>query len=42
MRPLRWPLLLILVGVIGLLVFPYWYEQHWGVEGPFPVEHHHH
>lgn len=36
------PLLLLLVAVVVLGVLTYWYEQRWGIRGPFATEHHHH
>lgn len=34
--------ILLIVATLGLLMlFTHWYEQHWGLEGPFPSEHHH-
>ncbi len=35
------PILLILTAILLLAGFAHWYEQHWGIEGPFPHEHHH-
>jgi hypothetical protein len=35
------PILLILLAIGLLIAFSYWYEQRWGIEGPFPCEHHH-
>lgn len=38
-----WPLVWILAGLLLLAGLAYFYEQHWGLEGPFPdTEHHHH
>jgi hypothetical protein len=35
------PILLTLVAIILLAAVAYWYEQNWGLNGPFPSEHHH-
>lgn len=35
--------LLILIALAGLFFAgAYYYEQRWGLEGPFPARHHHH
>jgi len=35
------PILLILAIIIVLVAGAYFYEQKWGLEGPFPDHHHH-
>lgn len=35
------PILLTLAAIILLAAAAYWYEEKWGIEGPFPSEHHH-
>ena len=35
------PILLTLAAIILLAAVAYWYEEKWGIEGPFPSEHHH-
>ena len=35
------PILLILAAIAVLAGINYWYEKNWGIEGPFPSEHHH-
>ncbi len=35
------PILLVLMAIAVLAALNYWYEQHWGIEGPFQNEHHH-
>jgi hypothetical protein len=42
MKKLLWPLLLLFGLVLLLLAGAYFYEQRWGIEGPFPPGHHHH
>jgi hypothetical protein len=36
------PVLFILTLIALLTVVTRWYEQRWGLEGPFPPDHHHH
>jgi hypothetical protein len=35
------PLLIVLAVILLLAAAAYWYEQNWGLQGPFPSEHHH-
>jgi uncharacterized membrane protein YidH (DUF202 family) len=35
------PILLIVGIIVVLTAVARWYEQKWGLEGPFPSEHHH-
>ena len=35
------PLLLILGMIAALALAAYLYEQKWGLDGPFPTQHHH-
>ena len=35
------PILLILAAIFLLAGAAYWYEQNWGLEGPFPDTHNH-
>ncbi len=35
------PILWMLLAIALLAAAAYWYEQKWGLEGPFPAEGHH-
>jgi len=35
------PILLTLAAIVLLTAVAYWYEQNWGLDGPFPAEDHH-
>jgi len=41
MKRVLLPILLILLALAVLVALNYWYEQRWGIKGPFPNEHHH-
>ena len=36
------PIVLILLAIAALAALSYLYENKWGIDGPFPDEHHHH
>jgi hypothetical protein len=35
------PVLLLLLAILLLAAAAYWYEAKYGLEGPFPAQHHH-
>jgi hypothetical protein len=35
------PVLLLMLAILLLAALAYWYESKYGLEGPFPSEHHH-